>query len=105
MVISDFLKERLKDIFSKERVPRDDSLDPRDDFETRDKSLRALRRMRRRQIDVIERKQLTKVMDDFKQRKNREDFIGESSFNSTLSGGTRKPKKVKQGFMGRTKFF
>lgn len=107
MGISDFLKEKIKDMATGQRAGRDDLLDPSEDFETKDKRLRALRRMRRRQMDVVETKQLRKDMDAFQRAKDREDFIGDSSFNSTLSGGVRKKKVsvVKQSFMGGSSFF
>jgi len=109
MVISDFLKDKIKGILSNPIKGRDDDLDVGDDFETKDKKLRALRRLRRRQMDIIETKQLRKTMDEFQRAKDREDFVGESMFNSTLDGGTRKPKESKQNFFGngssdKTKF-
>lgn len=104
MVISDFLRDKIKGVFNGERVGRDDLLDERDDFETKDKQLRALRRMRRRQMDIVERQQLKKDMDTFQRAKDRKDFIGESMFDSTLNGSVRKKKVVKQAFMSSGNF-
>ncbi len=102
MGISDFLKEKIKNMGSP-TFGRDDDIDPLDDFETRDKSLRAMRRLRRRQIDIIEKRTLKKTMDAFQRAKDRDDFIGESSFDSRLDGSkVVKKKVVKSSFFGAT---
>lgn len=99
MAISDVLKDKLKGMFSVGFTPRDDLLDPRDDYETRDKSLRAMRRMRRRQMDIVEKERLRKEMNEFKRRKDSKDFVGDSII------GPKKKKFVKQSFMSGDSYF
>ncbi len=107
MGIGDLLKDKLKGMFS-EGFSKDETtpvFDDRDDFETRDKTLKAKRRMRRRQIDIIERRKLDKDILAFNRGEARKAFVGESLFDSTMDGGKRKKgKKVNQSFMGGSGF-
>jgi hypothetical protein len=88
------LFEKLKNWVSTKKDAVVESVDVRDDWETRDKSLMALRRLRRRQLDEMERKQLVKDMSEYNQAKSKAYLNDSSIFNS---GGNLKSKKKFKG--------
>lgn len=105
MGIGDILKDKLKGMLSKGFSSGEpEVVDGRDDFETRDKTLKAKRRLRRRQMDTVEKRQLDKDILAFNRVEATKAFIGESLFNSTLDGSNRKKKKADQSFMGGSSF-
>jgi len=110
MGISDTLQDKLKGFIKgtdpvESRVIESVELD---DFETRDKVLKSMRRMRRRQMDITEKDKLRKDIDTFNQRKASKDFIGTSLFDGKINGlkGLKKGKKVgNQSFFNKGNFF
>ncbi len=106
MVISDALKDKLKGLVSGEpSVEGPNPFDDRDDFETQDKVLKGMRRMRRRQMDIVEKDKLQNDINVFNRRKASKDFIGTSLFDTKITG-LKGLKKVKpQKMFGKSKFF
>lgn len=79
-----------------------------DDYETRDKVLKGLRRMRRRQMDVVEKERLREDINRFNRRKASKDFVGLSLFDEKVTGlkGLKKGKGVgKQRLFAKSPFF
>ncbi len=109
MGLSESLKDKLKDFISGKSESSGEvvsAADDLDDFETRDKVVKALRRQKRRQMDIVEKDQLRNSIMAFDRKKASDDFIGKSLFDSSVGGIIRKKKKsVNQGFMGGKDFF
>lgn len=88
-------------------------LNPADDYETRDKSLKLMRRQIRQQMDVEEKKKLRKRIDEYEKKRTREEVFGlktaakkegyfKGSKKSKPSKGLgllSKPKKQKSMFL------
>ncbi len=63
--------------FRKENEQRQiETSPPLDDFETRDPSLKSMRRLRRRQEDIIEKKKLSRTIDNFERDRTRSEVFG-----------------------------
>lgn len=107
------LLDKVKGFLQKRSESNAEPTDNFDDWETRDKSLKALRRQRRRQIDEMERKQLTKAISSYNQDRDKSYFRDKSIIKSggklkKFKGssdklfvddfGFMKKKKKKKGF-------
>lgn len=93
------LIDKLKDLVQKKRS---DSVsvvsEPLDDWDTRDKSLKALRRLKRTQLDELERKALLKSIANHNIRRDKAYFNDSSILNGDKSRlNSRVAPKVRIG--------
>lgn len=103
MVLSSGLRDKLKGLFSRSNNASNGFVsEPVDDFETRDKVVKALRRQRRQQMDIVEKEGLRKSIQDFEIEKGKKDFVGDSGLVG--EGVGRRAKKVKNNFFGKGSF-
>lgn len=73
-----------------------------DDWETRDRGLKSMRRLRRRQLDLVEKEKLKKQINLFERNRTRREVFGIMQ-NKESSGKLIKPKAKKTGFLGKQK--
>lgn len=102
--LKDKLKDKLKGFIKGGGEARVDPFAGQDDFETRDRVLKATRRLRRRQMDIVEKRQLDKTILAFNRREASRAFIGESLFKTGMDGKSIKKKRAKQSFMDGSGF-
>ena len=104
VVMAGWLVEKLRAYMDerKQKKREEELIDmqrpPLDDWETRDKSLRALRRLRRRQIDEVEKDQLNKAINAFNHQRDVRGLIGDSPLSSD-DASRRLRKAGKQRFI------
>jgi len=103
MSLGDKLKGALKGVsnLSKSYEARNSGHFEGDEYETRDKSLKALRRQRRSQMDIDEKKRLRDEINAFERRKTSEDIMGTPTLTMPQNAG----KGVPRAFKGKSKGF
>lgn len=74
----------------KESRMEQDTGPPLDDFETRDRGLKSMRRLRQRQLDILEKNKLQKQIDAFELNRTRTEIFG-------MKEGAKPPTKFMKG--------
>jgi len=91
MSLGDKLKGALKGVsnIGKSYEARNKGYFEGDEYETRDKSLKALRRQRRSQMDIDEKKRLRDEINNFERRKTSEDIMGTPTLTRPQKGSKK----------------